>query len=108
MTFIELTSRRSQNVKHFLNKNSEKIRTFFSTYDQHYRDINGNWLDIDENLVDDGLDGFVKKCDKTKHIIRCTRCDSRSVRQDIVGFFCRLSINKRPRIRKCISIDLGK
>lgn len=46
-----------------------KHRATFTIHDQHYHDGSA-WHPVDPALVDDGADGFVKKCDTTAHILR--------------------------------------
>src|SRR5512146_3106557 len=45
--------------------------------DLHYRDGLGQWQEVDEGLVDDGADGFAKRCDTTRHVLRLGSAGSR-------------------------------
>lgn len=41
----------------------------FTIHDQHYHD-GAEWQPVNESLVNDGADGYAKKCDTTQHVIR--------------------------------------
>jgi len=70
MAWIEDTSRRTQKAKFYTDAAVPgKERCLLSIDDLHYHDGTA-WQDVDESLVDDGADGFAKKCDKTRHIFR--------------------------------------
>ena len=69
MSWIEQTSLRGRKAKHYRDDLTGQMRAEFTIHDQHYHD-GAAWQDVDESLVDDGLDGYAKKCDKTQHIFR--------------------------------------
>lgn len=69
MAWIELTNQRGRKVKHYLDTTTGKNVGVLTIHDQHYHD-GAAWQDVDESLIDDGLDGFAKKCDKTQHTFR--------------------------------------
>jgi hypothetical protein len=69
MAWSELLNRRTRTAKVFRDDITGNYRQLLSAHDQHYHD-GAAWQDVDENLVDDGLDGFAKRCDKTRHTIR--------------------------------------
>ena len=70
MAWIEQTAERTRKAKIFQDDANPGLRRFVAGIaDQHYHD-GSVWQDIDEALVDDGLDGFAHKCEKVRHIIR--------------------------------------
>ena len=76
MAFVEDVLKRTQKAKHFYDADTGKWKAEYSIADQHYHDGSA-WQDIDENLADDGLDGFTHKCEKTRHIIRLGAASTR-------------------------------
>jgi hypothetical protein len=69
MAWAEETIKRGRKVKHFFDPDTGLHKAEFTIHDRHYHD-GAVWQDVDESLVDDGLDGYDKKCDKTQHIFR--------------------------------------
>ena len=61
---------RGQKYKKYFDSETGQYRLETTIHDQHYKDENNQYQEVDEALVDDGVDGFVKKCDKTRHILR--------------------------------------
>ena len=70
MALIEQVARRGRKEKHYYDTDTNKYRAEFTIHDRHYKDENDQWQEVDENFVDDGLDGFAKKSDKQRHAIR--------------------------------------
>lgn len=66
--WIELTERRGQKEKHFYDSDTNKFRAVLTIHDQHFKDDFDDWIDVDENFVDD-TGSFNKKCDKTRHAV---------------------------------------
>ena len=64
MAWVEITDRRSQKAKHFYDSTTGQYRAEFRIDDIHYKDNNSVWQNIDESLINDGANGFDKKCDK--------------------------------------------
>jgi len=69
MAWVEDTGKRSANAKHFYDASTGKWRADFTIHHQHFHD-GAAWQDVDESIVDDGVGGFAKKCDKTRHQFR--------------------------------------
>lgn len=73
MAFIEQVLRRTAKAKHFKDDTNPNLyRAIITINDQHYYDGAG-WQDVDETLVDDGVGGFDKRCDRTRHVFRCAQ-----------------------------------
>lgn len=70
MTWIEQTALRARKAKHYRDDATGQMMAILTIHDQHYKDGADTWQDVNENLVDDGLDGYAKKCDTTAHILR--------------------------------------
>ena len=70
MAWIEDITKRNQKEKHYYdNANPTRHQVITKIDDQHYH-TGLAWEDVDENFIDDGVGGFAKKCDKTRHTFR--------------------------------------
>ena len=59
MAWAEETIKRGRKVKHFFDPETGLHRAELTIHDQHYHD-GAIWQDVDELLVDDGLEGYDK------------------------------------------------
>lgn len=59
-TITEIESQRESNVKHFLLPDGSFEAIVYSD-DVHRKDVNGNWVDIDNRLLDDSKHGYITK-----------------------------------------------
>src|SRR3972149_5715901 len=94
MAWVEILSKRGRKSKHFLDEQTGKFYALLDVDDLHYHD-GAAWQDIDENLADDGLDGYDHKADKVRHVIRLANSSGRRwyPRREFTGediWFCRV------------------
>lgn len=70
MAWIEVTAKRGRKEKHYWNPETGQFQAVLTIHDQHYKDENDHWQEVDESLVEDAsIPGHSKKCDKTQHKI---------------------------------------
>ena len=70
MSWVEDTGKRSAKAKHFYDSATGQWKAELAISDVHYKDGNDAWQEVNENLVDDGVGGYAKKCETTRHSIR--------------------------------------
>ena len=68
---LEDISKRTAKARHLADSIIPRLyRAEITVHDQHYRDDNSVWQQLDENFVTDGAEGFTHKAEKAAHKVR--------------------------------------